>query len=144
MSRLYKTKYYSSSALFFAKMSTFLLSKTQRNKPFLLCNGFSYTIDKTTDEKIYWKCEFARTLKCKGRLHSNSLMTIILHETNNHSHLGNAVSSEIRIFEEKIRDRAINYNESTQTVIDNCLINLSDNAVARIPNFKHIKNCERL
>ena len=68
----------------------------------------------------------------------------VLHETNNHSHLGNAVSSEIRIFEEKIRDRAVNYNESTQTVIDNCLINLSDNAVARIPNFKHIKNCERL
>ncbi|CAF2820950.1 unnamed protein product [Rotaria sp. Silwood2] len=99
-----------------------------------------YTIDKTTDEKIYWKCESAQSLKCKGRIHTNSLSTIILHETNNHNHLGKAVSSEIRIFEEKIRDRAINYNESTQTVIDNCLMNLSDNAVARIPNFKHIKN----
>jgi len=125
-------------------MSTFLLSKTQKNKPLLLCNGFSYTIDKKTDEKIYWKCESAQTLKCKGRIHTDSLSTIILHETNNHNHLGNAVSSEIRIFEEKIRDRAINYNESTQTVIDNCLMNLSDNAVARIPNFKHIKDCERL
>jgi hypothetical protein len=125
-------------------MSTFLLSKTQKNKPLLLCNGFSYTIDKSTDEKIYWKCEFARKFKCKGRLHSDNLMTIVLHETNNHSHPGSALSSEIRIFEEKIRDRAVNYNESTQTVIDNCLINLSDNAVARIPNFKHIKNCERL
>ena len=144
MSRLYKTKYYSSSALFLAKMSIFLLSKTQRNKPLLLCNGFSYTIDRTTDEKIYWKCEFAQKFKCKGRLHSNSFMTIILHETNNHSPVGNVVASEIRIFEEKIRDRAINYNESTQTVIDNCLINLSDNAVARIPKFKHIKNCEPL
>ncbi|CAF4035749.1 unnamed protein product, partial [Rotaria sp. Silwood1] len=39
---------------------------------------------------------------------------------------------------------AVNYNESTQTVIDNCLNNLSDNTVARIPKFKHIKNCERL
>jgi len=125
-------------------MSTFVLSKTQKNKPLLLSNGFSYTIDKKTDEKIYWKCESARTLKCKGRIHTDSLSTIILHETNNHNHLGNAVSSEIRIFEEKIRDRAINYNESTQTVIDNCLMILSDNAVARIPNFKHIKNCERL
>ena len=38
----------------------------------------------------------------------------------------------------KIRDRAVNYNESTQTVIDNCLYNLSDDTVARIPKFKHI------
>ncbi|CAF1414595.1 unnamed protein product [Rotaria sp. Silwood1] len=124
-------------------MSTFVLSKTQRNKPLLLSNGFSYTIDKRTDEKIYWKCESAQSFKCIGRIHTNSLSTIILHETKNHNHLGNAVLSEIRIFEEKIRDRAINYNESTQTVIDNCLMNLSDNAVARIPKFKHIKNCER-
>jgi hypothetical protein len=120
-------------------MSTFILSKTQRNKPLLLCNGFSYTIDKTTDAKIYWKCESARMLKCKGRVHTDSLNTIILHENNNHNHPGNALSSEIRIFEEKIRDRAVNYHESTQVVIDNCLMNLSDNAVARIPAFKHIK-----
>ncbi|CAF5027802.1 unnamed protein product [Rotaria sp. Silwood1] len=110
-------------------MSTFILSKTQRSKPLLLCNGLNYTIDKTTDDKIYWKYEFARTLKCKGRVHTNSLNTIISHETNNHNHLGNAVSSEIRIFEEKIRDRTINYNESTQTIIDNCLTNLSDSTV---------------
>lgn len=119
-------------------MSTFILSTTQRNKPFLLCNGFSYTIDKKTD-KIYWKCESTGTLKCKGRVHTNSINMIILHENNNHNHLGNAVSSEIRIFEEKVRDRAVNYYEFTQTEIDNCLMNLSDNVVARIPDFKHIK-----
>ncbi|CAF1618235.1 unnamed protein product, partial [Rotaria magnacalcarata] len=33
----------------------------------------------------------------------------------------------------------MNYNEATQTVIDNCLVNLSDNAIARLPNFKHVK-----
>ncbi|CAF3348921.1 unnamed protein product, partial [Rotaria socialis] len=54
-------------------------------------------------------------------------------------HNGNAVSIEIRIFEEKVRDRATNSNETTQTVIDNCLTNLSDHAVARLPGFKHIK-----
>ena len=60
---------------------------------------------------------------------------MILHE----NHLGNAVSSEIRLFREKIRHRAVNYNESTQTVIGNCLDNLSDDTVTRIPKFKHIK-----
>ena len=39
----------------------------------------------------------------------------------------------------KIRDRAITCNENTQAVIDTCLTNLSDHAVARLPNFKHIK-----
>ena len=125
--------------IFFCEMSTLKLSTTQRNKPLLLCKGFCYTIDKITGDKIYWKCEFVRTLKCKGRIHTNSINTIILHENNDDNHLGNAVSSEVRLFEEKIRDRAVNYNESTQTVIDNCLDNLFDDTVARIPKFKHIK-----
>ena len=68
----------------------------------------------------------------------NSINTIVLHENNHHNHLGNALSSEVRLFEEKIRDHAVNYNESSQTVIDNCLNNLSDDTVARIPKFKHI------
>ena len=121
-------------------MSAFKLGTTQRNKSLLLCKGFCYTIDKITGDKIYWQCEFVRTLKCKGRIHTNSINTMILHENNNHSHLGNAVSSEIRLFEEKIRDRAVNYNESTETVVDNCLDNLSDDTVRRIPKFKHINN----
>ena len=57
---------------------------------------------------------------------------------NDHNHLGNAVSSVVPLFEEKIRDRAVNYNESTQTAIDNCLDNLSDDTVASITKFKHI------
>ncbi|CAF4883884.1 unnamed protein product [Rotaria socialis] len=62
----------------------------------------------------------------------------LLHEDDNHNHPGNPVSTEIRIFEEKIRHRALNSNEATQNVIDYCLTNLSDNAVARLPDFKHV------
>ena len=120
-------------------MSTFTLSTTQKNKPLVLSKGFSYTIDKTTNDKTYWKCEDARKLKCKGRVHTNNINTILLHENDSHNHNGSAVSTEIRLFEEKVRDRAMNCNEATQTVIDNCLVNLSDNAIARLPNFKHVK-----
>ncbi|CAF2946756.1 unnamed protein product [Rotaria sp. Silwood2] len=119
-------------------MSTFTLSTTQKNKPLLLSKGFFYIIDKTTIDKTYWKCEHAGKLKCKGRIHTNYINTILLYENDNHNHSGNAVSVEIRIFEEKVRDRAINSNETTQAVIDNCLTNLSDYAVARLPDFKHI------
>ena len=123
----------------FCKMSTFKLSTTQRNKPLLLCKGFCDTIDKIAGDKIYWKCEFVRTLKCKGRVHPNSINTMIFRENNDHDHLVNAVLSEVQLFEEKIRDPVVNYNESTHAVIDNCLDNLSDDTVARIPKFKHIK-----
>ena len=63
---------------------------------------------------------------------------MILHENDDHNHLVNGVSNEVRLFEEKIRNRAVNYNESTQTLTDNCLDKLSDDTVARIPKFKHI------
>ena len=62
-------------------MSTSNLTTTQRNKSLLLCKGFCYTIDKTTDDKIYWKCKFVRMLKCKGQIHTSSINTIILHAT---------------------------------------------------------------
>ena len=74
-------------------MWTFTLSTTERNKLLLLSKGFFYTIGKTNNDKIYWRCEYARKLKCKGRIHTNDIKTIILHENDNHNHPGNAVSS---------------------------------------------------
>jgi hypothetical protein len=43
------------------------------------------------------------------------------------------------MFEENIRDRATTCTETTQAIIDHCLTNLSDEAIARLPDFKHIK-----
>ncbi|CAF3717843.1 unnamed protein product [Rotaria socialis] len=111
---------------------------TEKNKPLLICKGFAYTIDKTTNDKTYWKCEHVRKFKRKGRIHINCTHTTLLHENDNHNHPGNPVSTEIRIFEEKIRHQALNSNEATQNVIDYCLTNLSDHAVARLPDFKHV------
>ncbi|CAF4411559.1 unnamed protein product [Rotaria socialis] len=33
-------------------MSTFTFSTTEKNKPLLICKGFAYTIDKTTNDKL--------------------------------------------------------------------------------------------
>ncbi|CAF4936902.1 unnamed protein product, partial [Rotaria socialis] len=65
----------------------------------------------------------------------NCTHTTLLHEDDNHNHPGNPVSTEIRIFEGKIRHRALNSSEATQNVIDYCLTNLSDHAAARLPDF---------
>ncbi|CAF1571339.1 unnamed protein product, partial [Rotaria sordida] len=91
-------------------MAKFTLSTTQKNKSVLLPKGFSYIIDKTTIDKTYWKCEHARKLKCKGRVHTDYINTTLLYENDNHNHSDNEVSIEIRIFEGKVRDRVINRN----------------------------------
>ena len=62
-------------------MSSITIATTEKNKPLLIYNGFNYTIDRTLDTKIYWKCEYCRTNKCKGRIHTNVNFTNILHET---------------------------------------------------------------
>ena len=119
-------------------MPTLTLSTTQKNKPLLLCKGCTYTIDKTTNNKTYWKCEHAQKFKCKGGVHINYMNTVLLYKNDSHNHSGNAASIEIRLFKEQVRDRATNSNKSTQAVIDNCLVNLSDHAVVRLHDFKHI------
>ena len=105
----------------------------------LILNGFNYTIDRSTDKKTYWKCEFCRTIKCKGRIHTDLNNTNILFENNEHNHPASAVTNEVKLFQEKIRSRAANTTESTQRVIDQCLNSVSDQMVARLPNFKYIK-----
>ncbi|CAF1021640.1 unnamed protein product [Didymodactylos carnosus] len=74
---------------------------------------------------------------------STTHITILL-EGFNYNHPASAVSYEVRSFEDKVRSRAVNTNESTQDVIDNCLKNVSDQMVVRLPNIKHIqRNIQR-
>ena len=120
-------------------MSSFTLSTTEKNKPLLILNSFNDTIDRITAQKTYWKCEFCRTIQCRARIHTDVNNTKILSETNEHNHPASAVKKEVRIFEDKIRNRAANTTESTQRVIDHCLTDASDQMVARLPNFKYIK-----
>ena len=70
----------------------------------LLCRGFTCTIDKVTHDRTYWKCEYVRTVKWQGRIHTNYINTIILYDNVNHNDSENAVSN--------IRDRAVNFNGS--------------------------------
>ena len=98
-------------------MSAFTLSTTQKKKPLLLCKDFGYVVGQKKNEKTYWKCEYAGKMKCNGRVHTDPANTTLLFENDNHNHLGSAVSAEIQIFEEKIRDQAITCNENTQAVI---------------------------
>ncbi|CAF4494431.1 unnamed protein product, partial [Rotaria sp. Silwood2] len=117
-------------------MSSITIATTEKNKPLLIYNGFNYTIERSSDTKVYWKCEHCRSIKCKGRVHTDVDFTNVLHETGNHNHPASAAHCEVRLFQDKIRSRAMNTNESTQNVIDNCLRNVSYQMVSRLATFK--------
>jgi hypothetical protein len=76
-------------------MSSITIATTKKNKPLLIHKVFNYTIDRTLDTKIYWKCEFCRTIKCKGRIHTDVSFTNILKETGTHNHPANAANTEV-------------------------------------------------
>ncbi|CAF3353362.1 unnamed protein product, partial [Rotaria sp. Silwood2] len=114
-------------------MSIFVLSTTEKNKPLLICKRYNYTIDKTNDTKVYWKCEYCRTIKCKGRIHSDINFTTILHENDAHNHPPKVANTEVRMFHDKIRTRVITTHEGTQCVIDNFLKDTSNEMVALLP-----------
>ncbi|CAF3321274.1 unnamed protein product [Rotaria socialis] len=119
-------------------MSSLNIATTEKNKPLLTLNGFNYTIDRNTDKKLIGNVN-CRTIKFKGRIHTDHNHTTILLENNDHNHPASAVNNEVRLFQDKLRSRAVTTTESTQHIMDNCLNNVSDQMVARLPNLKYIK-----
>ena len=41
-------------------MSTITIDISEKDKPLLMNNNFHYTIDRTLDTKVYWKCKHHR------------------------------------------------------------------------------------
>ena len=62
-----------------------------------------------------------------------------MHEAATHNHPASTGYGDIRLFQDKIYSRAMNNNESTPHIIDNCLRNVSAQMAARLPNLKYIK-----
>ncbi|CAF0973600.1 unnamed protein product [Didymodactylos carnosus] len=72
------------------------VSKTSKNAPLLLHNGFSYIVDRKNEEKIYWKCEFQKKCSCHARLHTDLYNVIIKVVGGHENHSGNPRSEPVR------------------------------------------------
>jgi hypothetical protein len=120
-------------------MFTFAISSTEKNKPPLILNGFHYTVTESTGKITYWKCEDSRSMTCKDRVHTDLDYSLIRNQPSQHNHPPNVVNSKVRLFQQKIHTRAINTTENTQQVMNQCLRDVTDQIVACLPNFKHVK-----
>jgi hypothetical protein len=83
-------------------MCTSIISSTEKNKFLVILDGFHYTIDKSTDKQMYWKCEYSRSMACKGRVHTDHNYSVIPNEPTGHNHPPSVVHSGVRPFQDKI------------------------------------------
>ena len=79
-----------------------ILSTTSKNAPLLIYNGF-YIMDRRTDKKILWKCEFSRKFQCHGRLHTDLSNKFIQTVGDHENYTGDPRSGLIRQYYDRLR-----------------------------------------
>ncbi|CAF1601449.1 unnamed protein product [Adineta ricciae] len=76
----------------------------------LSCRGYLYTVEKTNDEKILFRC---KNCDCKGRCKTNLAMDTILSEPTEHSHAQTIDQLPVIELRNKIKSKAANSEEVT-------------------------------
>ena len=134
---------------------------TSKQRPRLDLDGFSYVKDRTTNEKIYWRCIKYKFDNCHARLHTCLQSTTILKNPGEHACKIDATENQIRLFSQQVADRALNTQETPETIITHCykgmsslidsekfqtsfLLELSDPSLARLPVRDNIKRRIRM
>ncbi|CAF3298248.1 unnamed protein product [Rotaria socialis] len=132
---------------------------TTKNKPRLDHDGYSYIMDRSTSEKNYWRCIKYFSDQCHSRLHTCIFTNAIVKPPSEHTCKVNGTTLELRVFNELVADRAINTQETPDTIITNCYkskkkifsldfilssIDISDRSIARLPARDNIKRRIRM
>ncbi|CAF4521049.1 unnamed protein product [Rotaria sp. Silwood2] len=119
---------------------------TTKGRPLTILDGYLYTQDRRTDTKTYWRCKNHKTYNCHYRIHTcNSTSTkthaMILKQNGTHSTSCNRdlIKITVRKFREDVTDRAKCTQETTDTVLSQCISKLPDSARIRLPPLDHVK-----
>ncbi|CAF0834509.1 unnamed protein product [Rotaria sordida] len=120
-------------------MATISNHGTTKQKPRLDYNGYSYVKDRTTNEKIYWRCIKYSSHHCHSRLHTCIITNNIIKPPTEHTCKFDDTTVELRNFDEKIIDRACNTQETPDIIISNCFRGMPDEGITRLPTRENIK-----
>ncbi|CAF3804450.1 unnamed protein product [Rotaria sordida] len=119
---------------------------TTKGRPLMILDGFSYIQDRRSDTKTYWRCENHKTFNCHFRIHTcNESVTKthvkILKQHGDHtaSCKRDFIKLSLRKFHEDIADRGKNTQETTDTVLIQCISKLPDSTRIRLPPLDHVK-----
>ena len=95
----------------------------------LIFDGYVYSIDRIRDDKVYWKCEERKI--CSGR---TTVGHVICNGPSQHTHAGDPSSVAALKTITAIKERAVNSEEATSTLVQNCTQNFSLAAAGSLPN----------
>ena len=106
-------------------MLTISQQGTTKQRPRLDLDGFSYVKDRTTSEKIYWRCIKYKVDNCHARLHTCPESTTILKNPGEHSCKVDATENNIRLFSQQVAERALTTQETPEMIITQCYKGMS-------------------
>ena len=104
----------------YLNMATISNNSTTKQKPHLNYNGYFCVMDRSTSEKTYWRCIKYSSDRCHSRLHTSVLTNSIVKPSTEHTCRVDGTTLEFRKFCEKIADRAMNTQETPDTIVTNC------------------------
>ncbi|CAF1407048.1 unnamed protein product [Adineta ricciae] len=125
-------------------MATISNNGTTKNKPRLDLDGYSYIKDRSSDERTYWRCIKYSSDRCRSRLHTCILTNAIKKPPTKHTCKVDGTTLQLRVFNEHIAHRAVNTQETPDTIITNCYKGMADPSIARLPVRDNIKRRIRL
>ncbi|CAF1545685.1 unnamed protein product [Didymodactylos carnosus] len=114
---------------------------TTKGRPLMVDDGYSYVKDRQTDLKTYWRCENHKHFNCHYRLHTCNVTNDILERKGTHVSNRNRDTTKLllRKFDEKLNERATSTQETTDTILCQCLTSIPDTVRARLPALDHVK-----
>lgn len=115
--------------------------KSEKGKNKLLIEGYLFIKDKVIENKVYWKCEVSKKLKCSARV-----ITIDDNATkinNVHNHIGDAASVGAARVYNTIKENAKSTRDTPQFIISTASENVGQAVAARLPAVSSIKKTIR-
>ncbi|CAF4150368.1 unnamed protein product, partial [Rotaria sordida] len=105
------------------------LSKTSKNAPVLIYNGYSYTIDRKSETEILWKRKYSRKYACHGRLHTKLNYEFIKTVGEHENHTGNSRCEATRKYYEKLKQESEQNQTNPHNILTQINIGVPDELV---------------
>ena len=114
--------------------------KSSKGKEKAYIDGFVYTLTKSCYPRLHWLCEKRAT--CKARLSTEEV--VIKPESrsdihSSHTHRPNPMRAEIIKGLTQMKERALNSESSTRSILSSGLELMNESSIAALPKFDSIK-----
>ena len=110
-------------------------STTEKGKPCLMENGYTYTKHRVYKDTFQWHCVERKT--CRARIHTNG--TNVLKKTNEHTHELNSKIFHCNVVKAGIKRKAADTQETTHSIVVSEISKLNEESAVYLPRLDSLK-----